>query len=114
MAIVVHHQRIADLFGVQARALRSERPQADGDVEQPLGAGAHGRQAGSGSRRRAAGPRGGQAGAASEAQEAGGRKQASTMQQSAHSSLWRGRALASLDRALGLSRRPGLALGPVH
>jgi len=41
MAVIVHHQRVADPFGFDARALGAERAQADRDIEQPVGMGAH-------------------------------------------------------------------------
>ena len=44
MAVIVHHQRVAQLLGLQAGALRPERPQTDGDVEEAVLVGADRRQ----------------------------------------------------------------------
>ena len=41
MAVIVHHQGVAQHLGIQPRPSRPERPQADGDVEQSVGMGAH-------------------------------------------------------------------------
>ena len=52
MAVVVHHQGVADTLGIQPRSRRAERPQADRDVEDPirLGADGHERRRGLGRR----------------------------------------------------------------
>ena len=44
MAIVMNDQRVTELFGVQPRAGRPERPQTNGDVEKTIEFGTHRRQ----------------------------------------------------------------------
>ena len=44
MAVIVHHQGVTQHLGIQPRPGGPEGPQADGDVEQAVGMGAHGRQ----------------------------------------------------------------------
>ena len=93
MAVVVHHQGVADGLGVQPRAGRPERTEADREVEQPLGPRPDRGEDGKTGRR----PRAGDAGAAAEAAEpegGRGRQQAPTIQGWAHDDL-----LAELDPA---------------
>ena len=44
MAVIVHHQGIADLFGIEIGTLDPERPDAGTDIENAVGMGADGRQ----------------------------------------------------------------------
>ena len=46
MAVIVHHQRVADLLGVEIGSLDPERPDAAAHIEDPVGMGANGRKLG--------------------------------------------------------------------
>ena len=54
VTVVVHHQRLADLLGLDPGPSGAERAQADGDVEQPVQASADRRQRGADRSRRPA------------------------------------------------------------
>ena len=41
MAVIVYHQRVTNLFGLDARTLRAAGPQANSDVKHPVGVCAH-------------------------------------------------------------------------